>query len=73
MPRASDFPLFDVLSNPVPTGLNPLGIKGAGEAGTVGAMPCLMNAIIDALSQRGIYHLDMPATPDRVWHALQNA
>jgi aerobic carbon-monoxide dehydrogenase large subunit len=73
MPRASDFPLFDVLSNPVPTALNPLGIKGAGEAGTVGAMPCLMNAIIDALSQRGIYHLDMPATPNRVWHALQSA
>jgi carbon-monoxide dehydrogenase large subunit len=73
MPRASDFPLFGVLSNPIPTALNPLGIKGAGEAGTVGAMPCLMNAIVDALGQRGVYHLDMPATPARVWHALQNA
>ena len=63
----------DVVSNPVPTALNPLGIKGAGEAGTVGAMPCLMNAIVDALVQRGVHHLDMPATPARVWHAIQNA
>jgi len=70
MPRALDFPQFDVLSNPVPTKLNPLGIKGAGEAGTVGAMPCVMNAIVDALSKRGIEHLDMPATPHRVWQAL---
>jgi carbon-monoxide dehydrogenase large subunit len=70
MPRALDFPRFDVLSNPVPTKLNPLGIKGAGEAGTVGAMPCVMNAIVDALGQRGIHHLDMPATPHRVWQAL---
>ena len=71
MPRALDLPQFDVLSNPVPTKLNPLGIKGAGEAGTVGAMPCVMNAIVDALNQRGVEHLDMPATPHRVWQALQ--
>ena len=70
MPRALDLPMFDVLSNPVPTKLNPLGIKGAGEAGTVGAMPCVMNAIVDALGQRSIHHLDMPATPHRVWQAL---
>ena len=71
MPRALDFPFFDVHSNPVPTALNPLGIKGAGEAGTVGAMPCLMNAIIDALGARGVHDLDMPATPHRIWRALQ--
>jgi aerobic carbon-monoxide dehydrogenase large subunit len=70
MPRALDFPFFEVLSNPVPTALNPLGIKGAGEAGTVGAMPCLMNAIVDALGARGVHALDMPATPHRVWQAL---
>jgi carbon-monoxide dehydrogenase large subunit len=70
MPRALDFPMFDVHSNPVPTELNPLGIKGAGEAGTVGAMPCVMNAIVDALGQRGVHHLDMPATPNRIWQAL---
>ena len=71
MPRASDFPFFEVSSNPVPTALNPLGIKGAGEAGTVGAMPCLMSAIIDALAARGITQFDMPATPPRVWEALR--
>lgn len=71
MPRALDLPFFEVLSNPIPTALNPLGIKGAGEAGTVGAMPCLMNAIIDALGPRGVHTLDMPATPHRVWAALQ--
>lgn len=71
MPRALDLPFFEVLSNPIPTALNPLGIKGAGEAGTVGAMPCLMNAIIDALGARGVHTLDMPATPHRVWAALQ--
>ncbi len=73
MPRASDFPFFEVSSNPVPTALNPLGIKGAGEAGTVGAMPCLMNAIVDALATRGVTRFDMPATPSRVWQALQSA
>jgi carbon-monoxide dehydrogenase large subunit len=71
MPRALDLPFFEVLSNPIPTALNPLGIKGAGEAGTVGAMPCLMNAIIDALGARGVHTVDMPATPHRVWAALQ--
>jgi aerobic carbon-monoxide dehydrogenase large subunit len=68
MPRASDMPQdFEVESNPVPTKLNPLGAKGAGEAGTVGALPAVMNAIIDALGGKPI---DMPATPERVWRAL---
>ena len=73
MPRASDFPFFEVSSNPVPTSLNPLGIKGAGEAGTVGAMPCVMSAILDALASRGVTHFDMPATPYRVWRALHES
>jgi len=73
MPRASDFPSFEIGVNPVPTPVNPLGIKGAGEAGTIGALPCVMNAIVDALSPLGITTFDMPATPQRVWQAIQRA
>jgi carbon-monoxide dehydrogenase large subunit len=73
MPRADDFPTFDIHSNEVPTKRNPLGVKGAGEAGTVGAMPALMNAIMNALADAGVRHLDMPATPERVWQALRGA
>jgi carbon-monoxide dehydrogenase large subunit len=70
MPRAADMPEFEVESNPVPTKLNPLGAKGAGEAGTVGALPAVMNAILDALAQRGARDIEMPATGERVWRAL---
>ena len=70
MPRSDDIPEIVVEVSPAPTDTNPLGIKGAGEAGTIGAMPCVMNAAIDALSPIGIDHLDMPLTPDRVWRAL---
>ena len=73
MPRADDLPMIDVLSNPTPTATNPLGVKGAGEAGAVGALPAIMNAIVDALSPYGVRHLDMPATPQRVWAAIQRA
>jgi len=73
MPRADSFPDFAVESNPVPTALNPLGAKGAGEAGTVGALPAVMNAIIDALAPLGVRDLDMPATSERVWRALAAA
>jgi carbon-monoxide dehydrogenase large subunit len=57
----------------VPAKTNPLGVKGIGEAGCVGAPPAVMNAILDALRPRGVQHLDMPATPRRVWEALQRA
>jgi carbon-monoxide dehydrogenase large subunit len=73
MPRADNFCAIDVASNDVPTKRNPLGVKGAGEAGTVGAMPSLMNAIMNALAQVGVEHLDMPATPERVWQAIAYA
>ena len=73
MPRADLVPSFEVESNPVPTPMNPLGIKGAGEAGTVGAMPCLVNAIVDALSPLGITTIDMPATPQRIWQTIKDA
>jgi aerobic carbon-monoxide dehydrogenase large subunit len=73
MPRADDVPFFDVDSHEVPTRVNPLGAKGVGEAGTVGALPALMNAVNDALEPLGVGHVDMPATPERVWQAIRSA
>jgi carbon-monoxide dehydrogenase large subunit len=71
MPRADDVPAFEVDSFEVPTKINPLGAKGVGEAGTVGALPALLNAINDALAPLGVRHLDMPVTPERVWRAIR--
>ena len=73
MPRADSLPDLVIGSNPVPTALNPLGAKGAGEAGTVGALPAVMNAVIDALAPLGVRQLDMPATSERVWRAIREA
>jgi carbon-monoxide dehydrogenase large subunit len=73
MPRASDLPNFEVKTHEVLAKTNPLGIKGAGEGGTVGAIPAVMNAVCNALQQAGVQHLDMPATPLRVWQAIQDA
>jgi carbon-monoxide dehydrogenase large subunit len=73
MPRADDIPLFDVDHHEVPTQVNPLGAKGVGEAGTVGALPALLNAVNDALAPLGVRHLDMPVTAERVWRAIQDA
>ncbi len=73
MPRADDVCSMEVGSNPVPTKLNPLGVKGAGEAGTVGALPAVMNAVMDALAPLGVKEFDMPATRDRVWRAIRKA
>ena len=73
MPRADNLSFIEVQSNPCPTATNPLGVKGAGEAGTVGAVPAVMNAVVDALSVYGIRHIDMPATPAKVWQAIQEA
>ncbi len=70
MPRAEDMCAIVCSSHPVPTATNPLGVKGAGECGTVGALPAVMNAINDALARRGIGAIDMPATPERVWKAM---
>lgn len=71
LPRADDLPLVDlILNEAAPCKTNPLGIKGAGEAGAVGAPPAVVNAVIDALSDSGITHLDMPITPERIWRAL---
>jgi len=73
MPRADTFCDIAVGSNPVPTRLNPLGAKGAGEAGTVGALPAVINAVLSALAPLGVRDLDMPASPDRVWDAIRRA
>jgi len=73
MPRADDLCFIGTGSNPVPTPTNPLGVKGAGEAGAVGAMPAVANALVDALSGLGIRHIEMPATPERVWRVIKEA
>jgi carbon-monoxide dehydrogenase large subunit len=73
MPRASDSPEVGVVNHPVPAKTNVLGVKGCGEAGCAGSLTSVMNAIADALSEFGIRHIDMPATPYRVWRAIQDA
>ena len=73
LPRADDLPFFSVATQNTPCTTNPLGIKGAGEAGAIGAPPALVNAVIDALAPLGITELDMPLTPSRVWEAIAAA
>jgi aerobic carbon-monoxide dehydrogenase large subunit len=73
MPRASDVSAIDIDSHPVPTKTNPLGVKGAGEAGSVGALPAVGNALVNALSVLGIDDVPMPATPERLWRAIRDA
>jgi carbon-monoxide dehydrogenase large subunit len=73
MPRAPDAPMFAVSSHPVPAKSNPLGVKGCGEAGCAGALTSVMNAVVDALSDYGIRHIDMPVTAEKVWRAIQEA
>jgi carbon-monoxide dehydrogenase large subunit len=71
MPRAHHLSEMHVEANPVPTKTNPLGTKGAGEAGCVGALPAVVNAVVNALSEFGITHIEMPATSERIWRAMQ--
>lgn len=73
MPRADDFPNLVIETREVPTKVNPLGVKGVGEAGTVGSMVATINAICDALKPLGVHHFEMPATPHRVWEVIQKA
>jgi carbon-monoxide dehydrogenase large subunit len=73
MPRALDLPFIACRSNEVLTAHNPLGAKGAGEAGTVGALACVINALVDALRPLGVTHVDMPATPERIWRAIEGS
>jgi carbon-monoxide dehydrogenase large subunit len=73
LPRAEDVPFMTVGDHPVPATSNPLGTKGCGEAGCAGSLSTVVNAVLDALSDYGIKHLDMPLTSERVWHAIQEA
>jgi carbon-monoxide dehydrogenase large subunit len=73
LPRAANFPMFQLNRTETPTNLNPLGAKGIGEAATIGATPAVVNAVHDALAPRGITHLDMPLTAAKIWAALQEA
>ncbi len=73
MPRAKNTPSFVVENHPVPTKLNPVGAKGCGEAGCSGGLPTVMNAVVDALSEYGVRHIEMPATAQRIWQTIQSA
>ena len=73
VPRAADLPFFGFASEPVPSIMNPFGMKGCGEAGTVGALGAISNAVRDALAPQGVTRVDMPFTPQRIWHWLQEA
>ncbi len=72
LPRAGDIPLMEVGDHPSPAKSNPLGTKGCGEAGCAGSLVCIVNAVLDALSEYGITEINMPLTPERVWRAIQN-
>jgi carbon-monoxide dehydrogenase large subunit len=73
LPRATDLPGVELTFNEVPCKTNPLGVKGCGEAGAIGACPAVINAVVDALAPLGVKTIDMPATPERVWQAIQAA
>jgi len=70
---APELPSFELVASETPTSINPLGAKGIGEAGTIGSTPAVLNAVIDAVSHLGVRHIDMPATPERVWAAISEA
>ena len=67
----AELPSFTLLDMATPTHLNPLGVKGIGEAGTIGATPAVQNAVVDAVAHLGVRHIDMPATAERVWRAIR--
>jgi carbon-monoxide dehydrogenase large subunit len=73
LPRAADIPMMAVGDHPVPAKSNPLGTKGCGEAGCAGSLSTIVNAVLDAVSEYGIAHLDMPLTPERIWRAIRDA
>jgi carbon-monoxide dehydrogenase large subunit len=70
---ATEVPSFELADMETPTSYNPLGAKGIGEAGTIGATPAVQNAVIDAVSHLGVRHIDMPTSPQRVWRAINSA
>src|SRR5919202_240248 len=72
-PSAAELPSFETANTETPTPLNPIGAKGIGEAGTIGAIPAVQNAVVDALAHLGVRHVDMPASPEAVWSAIAAA
>jgi carbon-monoxide dehydrogenase large subunit len=73
MPTANELPMVETASTVTPSPRNPLGVKGIGEAGTIGSTPAVQNAVIDAVAHLGVRHLDMPLTPERVWRAVRES
>jgi carbon-monoxide dehydrogenase large subunit len=73
MPRADDLPNFKTGNTVTPSPVNPLGVKGVGEIGAIGSTPAVINAVVNALAPMGVTHIDMPASPERVWRAIQGA
>ena len=73
LPRAQDLPEFDITLTGVPTNANPLGVKGSGQAGAMASPQAIIAAVLDALAPLGVTHIDMPATPERIWRAMQDA
>jgi carbon-monoxide dehydrogenase large subunit len=73
LPRADDVPNFELGFTETPSPVNPLGVKGIGEMGTIVALPTIANAVMDALAPLGIRHLDMPLTPEKIWQAMQSS
>jgi carbon-monoxide dehydrogenase large subunit len=70
MPRADQFPFFKTEISEIPSTTNPLGMRGGGEGGTTPALAAVANAIVDALAELGVEHIELPATPERVWRAI---
>jgi carbon-monoxide dehydrogenase large subunit len=73
MPRAADLPSFAIDTTVTPCTHNPLGVKGCGEAGAIGSPPAVINAVVNALAEYGVKHIEMPATPQTVWRAIHSA
>jgi carbon-monoxide dehydrogenase large subunit len=73
LPRIDNFPMFETNRTETPTHLNPMGVKGIGEAATIGSTPTIVNAVVDALSHLGVRHIDMPLTAEKLWQAIQDA
>jgi carbon-monoxide dehydrogenase large subunit len=73
IPSAAELPFYELDRTETPSPTNPLGVKGVGETGTIASTAAVMNAVVDALSQHGITDLEMPATPERVWRAIEEA
>ena len=73
VPSAAELPSFELARTETPSPTNPLGVKGVGETGTIAAAPAIVNGIVDALSHLGVTDVQMPATPERVWRAIQEA